>query len=429
MSSLNFEDRVSRRIRGRNTLMAGCGTSVTVLMLAGFAYLTWANSLPAAEVDHRVLPNPNGYDACAAAVTRLPPGPSTGTPWESDLTELRRDVSRARPVLIDLRAALRLPYLTPARDPNSVPQVAQYRQAARYLAAATRAELTSVRPGPAIEWALDGVELGAKVGRGGGLIDSLTGSACAAIGQNGAERCVAGLTAEEAHTAGKRLDVILGEFPAPAEVMEEERRASLLWTRQVLAGRSPITSSPAALGNPSTWLDHVKERTLLLVYPKSWGYSQVDRYWRSMAAELRKPYSKRVPPPPSPPEWDPVLGDAGMSLATLQFPFARTQAQLRLLRTELALREFRARHRAVPATLQELVPAQLSAVPVDPFSEQPLRYRRQGAGFLLYSVGPDLKDNGGQPISSPGVDASSIGDLVAGKLFPRRARARGPATR
>lgn len=429
MSSLNFEDRVSRRIRGRNTLIAGCGTSVTVLMLAGFAYLAWANSLPAPEVDHRVLPDQNGYDACAAAVARLPSGPSTSTPWESEVTELRTDVSRARPALIDLRAALRLPYLTPARDPNNVPQVVRYRQTARYLAAATRIELVAGRPGAAMEWALDGVELGAKLGRGGSLIDSLTGSACAAIGQNGAERCLAGLTAEEAHTAGKRLDAILAEFPEPAEVMEEERRVSLLWTRQVLTGRSPITSSPAALGNPSTWLDHVKERTLLLVYPKSWGYSQVDRYWRSVAAELRKPYAKRMPPPPSPPEWDPVLGTAGMTLATLQFPFARTQAQLRLLRTELALREFRARHRALPATLQELVPAQLSAVPVDPFSEQPLQYRRQGTGCLLYSVGPDLKDNGGQPIPSLAVGASSKGDLVAGKLFPRRARPRVPTSR
>jgi hypothetical protein len=27
---------------------------------------------------------------------------------------------------------------------------------------------------------------------------------------------------------------------------------------------------------------------------------------------------------------------------------------------------------------------------------QPLRYRQQGAGYALYSIGPDLKDDGGK---------------------------------
>jgi hypothetical protein len=420
MHALDSEDRLSRRIRGRNTLVAGCGTSIVVCMVAAFGYLGWANTLPPLEPDQRVLPSPNGFDACAAAVANLPAQPSTGTPWDSDLAALRKDMIRARPGLAALSAAVRLPYLSPPRDPNSVGSFAKYREATRQLSAAARLELADGRPGAAMERALDAIELGAKLGRGGPLFDSLVGSACISIGQSAAERCVSQLSVDESRAAGKRLDNIMAQLPEAAEVMEQERRHSLTWARSVLAGRSPIAISPANLGDPTTWIDRAKERTLLVVYPKSWGYSQVDRYGRAMVTELRKPYPKRTPPPPSPPVEDPVLGGWSMELTMIQFSFARTQASLRLLRSELALREHRLRHGAYPATLQQLIPGELAAAPVDPFSDQPLRYRRQGAGYVLYSVGPDLQDDGGLPIVSRGVSSSSKGDLVAGKLFTSR---------
>lgn len=42
-------------------------------------------------------------------------------------------------------------------------------------------------------------------------------------------------------------------------------------------------------------------------------------------------------------------------------------------------------------------PAKLDYLPMDPFSDDALRYRRTKAGFVLYSVGPDHQDNGGVP--------------------------------
>jgi hypothetical protein len=41
------------------------------------------------------------------------------------------------------------------------------------------------------------------------------------------------------------------------------------------------------------------------------------------------------------------------------------------------------------------VPDLLRAVPTDPFDGRPLRYRRDPEGAVVYSVGPDGKDNGG----------------------------------
>jgi hypothetical protein len=326
-----------------------------------------------------------------------------------------------------LGAAVRLPYLAPPRNPNDVTGFARYREASRQLSALVRLELIEGHPGSAVQRALDAVELGAKMGRGGSLIDSLVGIACAAIGQSAAERCIPRLSAAEAHAAGQRLDGILTQLPEPAEVMREERRQALIWTRSVFAGRSPIATSPASIGDPTNWIDDLWARGLLVVYPKSWGYAQVDRYWRAMEAELQKPYPARTPPKPSPPEWDPVLGGFSADLGNAQVSFARFRAYLRLLRVELALREYRVQAGAFPTSLQQLVPAPLAQVPQDPFSEQDLRYRRQGAGYLLYSVGPDLKDNGGTPIPWAAGPASP-GDVVAGKLFTRPKNSTAPTT-
>ncbi len=71
-------------------------------------------------------------------------------------------------------------------------------------------------------------------------------------------------------------------------------------------------------------------------------------------------------------------------------------AHLRLGQTAIALEQFRAAHQNhYPTALSELAPDILAAPPEDPFDGQPLRYRQQGRGYLLYSVGTDLKDDSG----------------------------------
>ena len=49
-----------------------------------------------------------------------------------------------------------------------------------------------------------------------------------------------------------------------------------------------------------------------------------------------------------------------------------------------------------PISWEELVPAYLPAVPLDPADDQPLRYARlEGGGYRVYSCGSDLSDDGG----------------------------------
>jgi hypothetical protein len=73
----------------------------------------------------------------------------------------------------------------------------------------------------------------------------------------------------------------------------------------------------------------------------------------------------------------------------------RGLADLRCAITALAVERYRLAHRRWPETLQALVPTFLPEVPVDPYDRKPLRYKQLPDGVLIYSIGPDRRDNGG----------------------------------
>jgi hypothetical protein len=64
--------------------------------------------------------------------------------------------------------------------------------------------------------------------------------------------------------------------------------------------------------------------------------------------------------------------------------------------TMLALAEFQREHGTFPDSLDELVPQFLPRLPVDFGDLQTLRYRRLENDYLLYSIGEDGVDNGGE---------------------------------
>jgi hypothetical protein len=62
----------------------------------------------------------------------------------------------------------------------------------------------------------------------------------------------------------------------------------------------------------------------------------------------------------------------------------------------LAVTRYRLAHAGrVPATLAELVPVYLDAVPEDPLAGRPLRFRTLPDAYIVYSVGADGRDDGG----------------------------------
>ena len=74
----------------------------------------------------------------------------------------------------------------------------------------------------------------------------------------------------------------------------------------------------------------------------------------------------------------------------------RANGTLELTRLAAALAVYRAEHGAYPDKLDDLVPSVLESLPVDLYNSKPFVYKRDGDGYLLYSLGGNGSDDGGQ---------------------------------
>ncbi len=73
----------------------------------------------------------------------------------------------------------------------------------------------------------------------------------------------------------------------------------------------------------------------------------------------------------------------------------RCISYLRAVAAGLAVERYRFANGKLPETLDEIAPAFIEAVPIDPFDGKQIRYKRLDKGYVVYSVGSDLVDNGG----------------------------------
>jgi len=81
----------------------------------------------------------------------------------------------------------------------------------------------------------------------------------------------------------------------------------------------------------------------------------------------------------------------------------QTETERQLTLAAIALKRFQMRQGKLPPSLEALVPELLPTVPYDYMSAKPLIYRLKADGsYVLYSVGEDGKDDGGDPIPPPG---------------------------
>lgn len=86
----------------------------------------------------------------------------------------------------------------------------------------------------------------------------------------------------------------------------------------------------------------------------------------------------------------------------------RKHATLRCTIVALAAERYRREKKTWPDKVDQLCPQFLAAVLLDPYDGKPLRYRHVQDGVIIYSVGQDAVDNGGnldrEHLISPGVD-------------------------
>lgn len=74
---------------------------------------------------------------------------------------------------------------------------------------------------------------------------------------------------------------------------------------------------------------------------------------------------------------------------------ARFEATRDLAKIATALKMYRLAHGRYPEILAELKPDFIPELPLDPFTGKDFIYQKKDKGFIVYSVGQDLKDNGG----------------------------------
>jgi hypothetical protein len=74
----------------------------------------------------------------------------------------------------------------------------------------------------------------------------------------------------------------------------------------------------------------------------------------------------------------------------------RIKAQRTALRTIISLLIYQKEKGSYPTNLDDLVSSGfLKSLPMDPWSDKPLVYKKTESNFTLYSVGPNFKDDGG----------------------------------
>lgn len=415
--------------RKRNRLLSPKYMRVYGVVAAGLAItagvtLHELNVDPVMNIPNPVMPHPNAFDYFNEAgkmAEDMKAESKTISDMETDLRDLRphtptftaqqraEALAKFDTVLTRMREGFKYPFQNPPLRSFSqlLPQFARYRALARILAMEARVYEDQADWEDAMNSHLDCLYLGGESPRNGPLIAELVGVAIQAIGRAHTQEIIENLTAEEAKTAIKRMEGILSEEVSYAQTLREEKiglQASLMEIFHKANWRTSMISLSGwgSENNNDTWSNRMQALSLMFVNKRA-SMKNISDYCDAIIAEAELPYQNGRPAPPVPTDRlsqlvCPVFSQAG-------FKYTENQAANRMTLTALALQAYRVEHKAYPSTLQELVDGgYLKELPKDSFNfGQPLKYLRVngGAKYILYSVGPNGKDDGGVVAENP----------------------------
>ncbi len=89
----------------------------------------------------------------------------------------------------------------------------------------------------------------------------------------------------------------------------------------------------------------------------------------------------------------------------------RGEAINNVARAAVAMHRFHAQHGRFPDALTELTPDIIPVVPRDSYNDQLLTLKKTDNGWVIYSVGPNLKDDAGKLLALEPVDGVMPGDI------------------
>jgi hypothetical protein len=319
-----------------------------------------------------------------------------------------------------LRLGLAHPFRRPAGVSPTImiPHYSNFRALARLLVLEGEVKEGRGDEAGALNSYLDTIHFGTEIQRDGMILDLLVGNAIEAVGRKPLWPLMARLDADAAQMAARRLESVQAARPSFADVLRAESRFAQAKLQTDFAADQVL---------------NVQELT--------------DEYSRLMEVEIadaQRPYmaSGQIPTPAdeSMKEFEAGNGEpetqpnAAASIHALfkivkpginrsRFQDTEDRAQNALLTVALALHAYKLENNRYPDSLAQLVPEYLNHIPTDPFARsEPLRYKRDGDKYILYSIGPDGEDDGGQAFTAwrqpaprqTNVQANSKGDIVAG---------------
>jgi hypothetical protein len=367
------------------------------------------------------MPARNAYDYFRAAAQGVETANVGGTdlafwgkadPDSHPLAERQAAVAAVQNQLATLHEGFRYPYEPPASRSfaHLFPEFAEFRNLARYLKGAGKVKQEQGDWQGAMESYLDCLRLGGDMKRHGTMISLLVSIAIQAIGRVNTAECVDHLTAPQARAAAQRLEAIIAQEPPYADTLQEDKwatQAALLelfqrndWRKQLLT----MSDTPQKISITLSSKRHIMQ--------------EITKENDANIARAQLPYAlaRTTPPPVSQYPFSATFEKA-------RFKYEENKVDNALLLVQLALRAYQAEHGNYPATLQALTPRYLTKIPTDNFATAgTFHYAPRGAQYLLYSVGPDGKDDGGRPCERSGgssdnryiIDEDSPGDIVAG---------------
>jgi hypothetical protein len=103
-----------------------------------------------------------------------------------------------------------------------------------------------------------------------------------------------------------------------------------------------------------------------------------------------------------------LISQAVVDPSQAAVPCYRAIAYRNAMQVALALKAYRAERGSYPDSLAALSQRLGWKMPPDPYSGKPFVYHRKGAGFVLYSFGEDLDDDGGQPFAHLGLNGDWV---------------------
>jgi hypothetical protein len=415
---------------------AGVFALVCVLFAAVVGYWHYANQLPVYPAPNVVVPVPNAYDdyVVAGQMSEAVGGATVGAglgrrgagsslaprsgrqrdAYEPDvpLEEVRGVVARNRPALVRLRQGFGKQYRTPPilSFSQPFPELARFRALARVLVSEGKLAEREGRVNDAARSYLDCLHLGVDVPRGGPLIHGLVGIAIQSIGLRPLQDVADRLDGPTARMAAREMARLDAQAPPLAETLaneKEEMTSNLLELLRQPNGWRQMLSNSAS--------DPPSAQEILLALrigftPKRPMLEGIRRYMDALIAGSRRPYYASAASPPIP--GDPLSQMILPVFPQSRFTWALRDARWRIAELRLAVRAYEQQHASPPLSLEALVPAYLAAVPQDPFAPKPLVSRHMGSGVLIYSRGPDGRDDGGKDLGSR-VEPLSQGDIVS----------------